>query len=176
MSHNQNTCNINGCCKEKDGDYISKLNLPNEKLCLQQYSYSADCNWFTYMPSQRLCILLKNCQFVNDQGLNHCISGSRDCGKYWFNSYHLEKKNIKDARSVHGYQHNWDEWKRCGAGMGSWGIGSRVSSPSIGLYSLPWHVQNPCQVSIYWINQYLWVFQNFFLSLIFLTFLKFKKT
>ncbi len=68
-------CWIEGNCQ---GILIDEGTTTDGNSCLHHCKANDDCLWFTFNPADDSCLLLENCQVIDDNCIN-CLSGQRQC-------------------------------------------------------------------------------------------------
>ena len=47
--------------------------------CLRTCKGTKGCNWFTFLPSSKVCILLSDCSSLDESCEDECLSGEARC-------------------------------------------------------------------------------------------------
>ncbi len=68
-------CWIAGNCQ---GTPIDEESTADGNSCLDLCKANSDCLWFTFNPADESCLLLEDCQDIDDSCID-CLSGQRQC-------------------------------------------------------------------------------------------------
>ncbi len=61
------------------GEYLhTEIDVPSKEVCLNICKEFEGCNWFTFIESALSCLLMANCQTL-DETCQDCISGESRC-------------------------------------------------------------------------------------------------
>ncbi len=70
-------CSVDGICTFSV--VVESSTASSELDCLNQCKEIADCNWYSYDKSDNACLLLGNCEELDDTGCTSCNSGQKPC-------------------------------------------------------------------------------------------------
>ena len=99
------SCSIPGLCH---GIIIDDRIVRNEAYCLELCQQESQCYWYSYIPKDNLCLLLKDCPEI-DSSCSSCVSGQQGCqndetelnnlmvGAYTFHARMFEAFNLDDS-------------------------------------------------------------------------------